>query len=121
MNIDWPLFDGGRAKAELAEASAAGRAAEARLAEFDSLLALEIRQRMSELVSNRAAIAAADVAIRAAKEAHRVIGERFNAGVATSTDVLDAQIILLQSELDRTHAVSALRAAEAGLARATGR
>ena len=44
--------------------------------------------------------------VRSATEARRVIGERFTAGVATSTDVLDAQVALLQAELDRTQAVA---------------
>lgn len=121
VSVNWPLFDGGKAVAERAEASAGQRAAEARLAEFDSMLALEIRQRLSEATSSRAAAAAADAAIRAATEAHRVVTERFNAGVATSTDVLDAQMAVLQAELDRSQALAALRIADAGLARAAGR
>jgi outer membrane protein TolC len=43
-----------------------------------------------------AAIDAASDAVRSAAEARRVLGERFAAGVATSTDVLDAQVALLQ-------------------------
>ncbi len=121
ISVDWPLFDGGRARADLAEASATQRAAEARLAEFDSLLALEIRRRLTEVVSSQAAIGAADAAIRAATEAYRVAGDRFNAGVATSTDVLDAQLTILQASLDRTQAAVSLRIAEADLARAVGR
>ena len=38
----------------------------------------------------------------------------------TSTDVLDAQVALLQAELDRTQAVAALRLAAARLERAMG-
>lgn len=121
INVDWPVFDGGRVNAELAEATAAQRAAQARLDEFDSLLGLEIRQRLSEWTSSRAAVTAADVAIRAATEAHRVLGDRFKAGVATSTDVLDAEVAILQAQLDRTQALAATRMAEAGLARATGK
>lgn len=121
VNVDWPLFDGGRVGAEVAEATAARVTAEARLAEFDSMLALEIRQRLSELSSGRAAVTAADAAIRAATEAHRVLRERFSAGVATSTEVLDAEYSILQAELDRAQAITGLRIAEAGLARATGR
>ena len=45
-----------------------------------------------------AALDAADVGIGAATEAHRVIGERFGAGVATSTDVVDAQVAVLQAQ-----------------------
>ncbi len=50
-----------------------------------------------------------------------MVGERFTAGVATNTDVLDAQTALLQAELDRTRALASARLAEARLARAVGR
>ena len=121
LNVNWPLFDGGRARAEVAEAAASTRGAQARLAEFDATLAVEVRQRVSEIESSRAVIAAADAAVRAAKEARRVAGERFNGGLATSTDVLDAQVAVLQAELDRTRAIANARLAEARLARALGR
>ena len=121
VNVSWSLFDGGRTKADAAEASAGVRAVNARLAEFDSLVALEIRQRLSELESSRAALDAADVAVQAATEARRVVGERFAAGVATSTDVVDAQVAILQAQMDRTQAVASARLAEARLNRAVGR
>ena len=121
VNVNWPLFDGGRSRYEAAEASATVRAVRERLAELDSSIAFEIRQRVSEIASNLAALDAADVGIRAATEAHRVIGERFGAGVATSTDVVDAQVAVLQAQLDRTQVISAARFAEARLNRALGR
>jgi outer membrane protein TolC len=49
------------------------------------------------------------------------VGERFNAGVAISTDVLDAEIAVLQAGLDRTRALANARLAEARLQRAVGR
>jgi outer membrane protein TolC len=120
VNVSWPLFDGGRTGAEVAEASASRRALQARLDELDSIVSLEIRQRIAEIESSRAAIAAAEDGVRAATEARRVIGERFNAGVATSTDVLDAQIAVLQASLDRTQALANARLADARLHRAIG-
>jgi len=121
VNVSWSLFDGGRTKADIAEASAGVRAVQARLAEFDSLVTLEIRQRLSELESSRAALEAADVAVEAATEARRVVGDRFAAGVATSTDVIDAQVAILQAQLDRTQAIASAHLAEARLNRAAGR
>lgn len=121
VTVSWPLFDGGRVRAESAEAAATTRALRARLAELDSTIALDIRQRMSELTSSRAAVDAAEVSVQAATEARRVIGDRFQAGVATSTDVVDAQVAILQAELDRTQATAAARLAEARLHRAVGR
>ena len=120
INLNWPLFDGRRTRAEVSEAVATSRATEERLADFDSMLAVEVRQCRSEFESSRAAIEAAADAVRSATEARRVVGERFAAGVATSTDVLDAQVALLQAELDRTQAIANARLAEARLARALG-
>ena len=82
---------------------------------------LEIRQRVTELESSRAAIEAATDAVRSAAEARRVVGERFRTGVATNTDVLDAQVAVLQAELDRTQAIANARIARASLDRALGK
>ena len=121
VNLTWPLFDGGRARAEVAETAATARAMRERLAEFDSVLAVELRQRVNEIESSRAAIEAAEDAVRSAAEARRVVGDRFTAGVTVSTDVLDAQVALLQAELDRTQAIANARLAEARLDRALGK
>jgi outer membrane protein len=118
---NWTLWDGGRIAAESAEATAAANAVRARLSELDSLIALDVRQRLLDADSARAALVAAVDAVRSAAEARRVVAERFNAGVATSTDVLDAQLALLQAELDRTRALANIRLADARLDRALGR
>jgi outer membrane protein TolC len=120
VNASWSLWDGGRRGAEQAEAAAATRAARARLEEFDSLVELEVRQRRLDVASGRAAARAAADGVRSATEARRVVGERFNAGVATSTEVLDAQVAMLQAELDRARALAGVRLAEARLARSLG-
>ena len=59
--------------------------------------------------------------MQAAAEARRVVGERYRAGVIAQTEVLDADVALLQAELDRTRAIAGVRFAEARLARALGR
>lgn len=120
VSVSWPLFDGGRVRSEMSGAAATRRAVQARVDELDSMLALEVRQRLEEIEASRAAIAAAEDALRAATEARRVVGERFRAGVATSTDVLDSQVALLQSLLDRTQARAGVRLAQARLYRALG-
>ena len=76
---------------------------------------------MAELTAAVAAIEAAGVGVKAAAEARRVIAERFNAGVATNTEVLDAQTALLQADLDLTRARASAELANARLQRALGR
>ena len=115
------LWDGGRARAAAAQARTLVDAARQRLAEFDSVVALDIRQRLLDIDSGRAALVAADDSVRAATEARRVVGERYQAGVAIQTEVLDADVALLQAELDRTRAIASVRFAEARLTRALGK
>jgi outer membrane protein TolC len=121
INVRWSLFDGGRVRAETAEAAANRRANEARLRDFDSVIEVEVRQRIADLKSAIASIEAAEAGVRAAIEARRVIAERFSAGVATNTDVLNAQGALLRSELDLTRARANAELAGARLDRALGR
>jgi outer membrane protein TolC len=120
INVNWSLWDGGRIAADAAQASGLAEASRQRLAEFDAVLAVEVRQRTLEITSGRASVVAADDAVRAAQEAERVVGERFRAGVITQIEVLDAQFALLQAQLDRTRALANIRLAEARLARAIG-
>jgi outer membrane protein TolC len=120
VNASWTMWDGGRTRSERAEAAANARAAQARIVDFDRQVTFEVRQRQLELDSSRAAIDAATDGVRAAVEAQRVLAERFKAGVAANTEVLDAQTAVLQAELDRTRALANARLAEARLARAIG-
>ncbi|HQZ37760.1 MAG TPA: TolC family protein [Vicinamibacterales bacterium] len=121
VNVSWTLFDGGRTRAEVAEATATAQAAEARLDEVESLVAADVRLRQLDLRTGVAAVRTSEDGLRAAAEARRVIGERFAVGVATTTDVLVAQDQLLLAELARARSLASLRLAEARLQRALGR
>jgi outer membrane protein len=120
VNVTWSLWDGGRSRADRAAASAQARAAGARVQEFDEAVSVETRQRLLDLASTRAAIAASAEAVAAATEARRVVGERFAAGVATSTDMLDSDVALLEAELEQSRLQAALRVGEARLLRTVG-
>ncbi len=120
VNVSWTLWNAGRTAAQVSEARFKADAARARLAELDSQIALEVQQRRLDLDSSRAQVDTASAAVRAAAEARRVVAERFAVGVATSTDLLDAQVDQLQAELNRTRALANVKLAEAQLARALG-
>jgi outer membrane protein TolC len=50
-----------------------------------------------------------------------VVDDRYASGIATNRDTLDAQLALVQAELDRTRAVANARLAAARLDRLLGR
>jgi outer membrane protein TolC len=120
INVTWALWDGGRARADRAIAQAQAHVLGHRLAEFDDRVAVDVQVRLSDLEAGRAAIAASDEAVSAATEAFRVLQERYASGVATSTEVLDAQVAVLEASLERTRLQAALRISEARLRRTVG-
>lgn len=118
--VTWSVWDGGRARAERAAVLAHAEALRHRQREFDARLDVEIAQRLLDLESGRAAVAASDEAVAAAAEVHRVLRARFDAGVATSTEVLDAQQAWLEASLERTRLQASVRVAESRLLRSVG-
>jgi outer membrane protein len=121
VNVNWNFFDFGRTRFQLAEAAAAVSATRERIAELDSVIAADVEQRLLDVQSSEAVVRAASDAIRSAADARRIVADRFAAGVATSTDVLVAQVALLESELARTRALASQRLAEARLERSVGK
>jgi outer membrane protein TolC len=120
VNVNWNFLDSGRAKSQAAELAAVINATRERIAEFDSVVSADIRQRLLDLDTSQAMVRAATDAVRSSAEARRVVSDRFGAGVATSTDVLVAQVQLLENELARTRALAGVRLAEARLQRSLG-
>ncbi|HJU44626.1 MAG TPA: TolC family protein [Vicinamibacterales bacterium] len=121
VSVSWNFLDFGRTKAQAAETAAAITAARERIAEFDTVVTADVQQRLLDLESSRAMVQAASDGVRSAAEARRVVGDRFAAGVATSTDVLVAQVAFLEAELARTRALAGVKLAEARLERSLGR
>jgi outer membrane protein len=116
----WPFFDSGHTRAQAATFTAQAKAVDARRNDLDGLVSLEVRQRLLDVEFGREAIVASDQAVAAAAEARRVLDERFRAGVATSTEILDAQVALLEAQLERTRLTAGLRLSEARLLHAIG-
>lgn len=120
VTLSWSLFDGGRSRAERAAALARAEAIRAAMDDFDAAVDVDVRARQADVAAARAGLAAAAEAVAAAREARRVVGERFEAGVATTTDVLDADVALLEAELEQTRLAVALRIGQARLMRSAG-
>jgi outer membrane protein TolC len=121
FNVSWQFWDSGRAQAERAEALANQAVLVERRREAESQIQADVQKGLVDLATSRAALAPARLALTAAQETRRVVNDRFEAGVATTLDVLDAQLAEMQAELDRTRVLADIRLAEARLSRVLGR
>lgn len=120
LALQMNLFDWGRIR---------NRVKELRSGELEAELGLEIIEDVVRLDVKRSclerdeAVHAARIAmdgVMQARENLRITRESFLSGVATNSDVLDAQSALTAAEMQRIDALSSLRLAEARLELATG-
>lgn len=121
FNVSWQFWDSGRATADRAEALANQLVLEERQKEVTSQIQADVRRQLVELATSRAALAPARLALAAAQETRRVVNDRFEAGVATTLDVLDAQLAEMQADLERARVLADVRLNEARLTRVVGR
>jgi outer membrane protein len=121
VSLTWSVLDGGRTDAAVARAEARAAAAREQLSDIDRRIRLEVTQRVLERRTAGARVALSDRSLESARENRRVAADRYRAGVIPSSELLDAEVALLRSGLDRTEAQAVLRLSDAALVRATGR
>ncbi|HUU33779.1 MAG TPA: TolC family protein, partial [Vicinamibacterales bacterium] len=92
LNVSWQFWDSGRAQADRVEALANQNALTERQREVETQIRADVRKALVDVTISRAALAPVHLAITAAQETRRVVNDRFEAGVATTLDVLDAQL-----------------------------
>lgn len=117
----WRVFDGGRTGAEAAAVDAERAVLEADRRELARRIMVEVETTRTNLEAALAATEAAEASVAAAAAREADGRERFQAGVATIAEVLDAQSELADAELALVRARSLARLADAGLLRAVGR
>jgi outer membrane protein len=120
LQSTWTLFDGGKAHADLAASQATRSAAASDEQELERRIGLEVQTKRRDLESALATVAAADDAHAAAEERERAARERHAAGLATMSEILDAEAQLAAAEQQQVDARASSWMAEADLARAIG-
>ena len=100
----------GRAAAARAQAEAAGAQAE-----------LEMVMSANRLEVALERLILAERAVAQAQEAHRIVGRRYDGGLATIVELLDASATETRTRLERAHSLYTVIAQAAGRVLATGR
>lgn len=121
VGVEWEIYTGGRRKNEVAEANAQLKSLEYQRTDIERLVELDVRQAFLRVQEAIAKIKSEKGTVALGEEGLRMAQLRFQEGVGTQTETLDAELVLTGA---RTQLVRALRdyaVAAAALDKAVGR
>lgn len=121
IQMQWPLFDGLRAKGSVDLASAQERVARSQLAMAREQVTVEVARAKAEFTRAEATFNAQSQNAAEADEAYRIAALRFERGLGTQLEVNDAQVALLTARVNAARATIDYYLAAAELARSHGR
>lgn len=96
--VGWELWSGGRHRAAAAAARAEAEAGRAEVEQMARGIRLEVEQAWQELQTSLIRRRTSERALEAAREAERIVEERFKSGVARTIDWLDAATARREAE-----------------------
>ena len=116
--IQWTPFDGGVTAGRVEEARANLTAAQAQLESAKLGVTSDVSQSYLNLVTAEQRVTPAEAEVANAQEGLRLVEGRYQSGLGTFLDVLDAQTALTTANSNRVNAQSSVNQARAALAHA---
>ena len=120
LSLDFPLFTGGRIRAEEARAKLEEDRIEQMRRALEARITREVKTAFDELTAARAAVDVANLGLRLAQDEVAQAQRRFAAGVTTNVEVITAQDALARASDSQIDALFRFNVSRADLARATG-
>jgi outer membrane protein len=120
LSLDFPLFTGGRIRAEEARAKLEEDRIEQNRKALEARIVREVKTAFDELTAARAAVDVANLGFKLAQDEVAQAQRRFAAGVTTNVEVINAQDALARASDSQIDALFRFNLARADLARATG-
>ncbi|THB63984.1 MAG: TolC family protein [Gammaproteobacteria bacterium] len=120
VGVSWKLFDGNQAKLKKAALLKKSMAVNDRIADVKNAIALEVRSAWLQKQDCRKRIEVTESAIELAQENLKNLRIKYKAGVATPSEVLDAETQLEESKTNYFNAVFDANLAELRLQYAVG-
>lgn len=120
LALSMPIFDGFKAKGEIGRSKADLRTAEVELERITRDRELAVRQARLYLINALAALEGRADGVSLATEAHRLALVRFENGMATPLERLDAQLALIEARVQFASTLHACNLAQSALRLAVG-
>jgi len=120
VNLSFDLWNWGRTARQAEQADASARQAEESYAQLRDEVSLEVHRAALTVRRAREKLGVAALGVEQAEENRRMTSDRYSNGLATSTDLLDAEVALVQSRTSLTGAQVECALAKSRLERAVG-
>jgi outer membrane protein TolC len=120
IGVQWALFDGGQSRKRAASLDRSRRATQEQRQDAESLIALQVRQAWLDAEESRERAKVSASAVDQAEENLRITREQYGAGLATQTQLLQAETLRVQALTNRDNATLDAGLARLRLTRATG-
>src|SRR5271157_1997718 len=120
VNLNFNIFDGGANRARLAAAHYRQSQAQAQVAQMAATVKLQVREAYLNLTTARQRVEVSRQAQSEAEESLRIIQNRYEAGLATITDLLQVETAHTSTQKNYLNALFDYRLSYAALELATG-
>lgn len=105
LDVDVPIFDGFQTSAGEEEALANRRTSEARTSDLERLVTSEVQQAVSDVRTSSDKIETSTLQVEQARQALDIASARYESGVITNLDLIDAETALAQARLAHLQAL----------------
>jgi outer membrane protein len=120
LSLEFPLFTGGRIRAEEARAKLEEQHVAENRRQLEAQIVNEVKSALDELTAARNSVDVANLGLTLAQEEVAQAQRRFAAGVSTNVEVVTAQDALARASDNQIGALYQFNLSRASLARATG-
>jgi len=120
VQVQVPIYAGGRTGHKEEEEAATVRAAQARLTDLERQIQSEVRDAVADVQAASQKVKASELQVRQAEDALSIARKRYDAGTVSNLDVLDAETSLAQTNLLQLRAEYAYVISRYALDRAIG-
>ena len=121
VNLSWDVWNWGYTKAQVRQAEQTYVQGKINYEQLKESIELEVNQNYLNSVYLDERIAVSKKAVEQAKDNYKVTLEKYNVQLATSTEVVDAEIALFQAETNYTNAIVDYRISMIKLNRSIGK
>jgi len=120
VQVSLPIWNWGQTQAKVDEAQAQREQTEWAEKQTADAVYLDVTQSFLSFKQAKDKITVAQTAVNDAEESYRISDQKFKVGLVTNTDLMDAEVALLQAKLNYSQALTDLEIARVNLEEATG-